>query len=186
MFKEKTVIKDFTGPTASYEVLKWVKRIADFCKPDNIHWCDGSDEEYNQMTGLLVEKGTFIRLNPEKRPNSFACFSDPSDVARVEDRTFICSIRKEDAGPTNNWMDPKEMKDILEDLTEGCMTGRTMYVIPFCMGPVGSKLSRIRCSAHGLRICGYQHENHDPHGQQSCRNSSMTIPLNAYTPLAHR
>lgn len=143
MFKEKSILKDFEGPTANQDLLKWVKRIADFCKPEQIHWCDGSEAEYNNMTNLLVEKGTFIRLNPEKRPNSFACFSDPSDVARVEDRTFICSRRKSDAGPTNNWVEPSEMKQTLENLMEGCMEGRTMYVIPFCMGPIGSPLSRI-------------------------------------------
>ena len=120
----------------------WVKTLADHCEADAVRWCNGSKAEYDEICQLLVEKGTFIPLNAKKRPNSFACFSDPSDVARVEDKTFICSRRKEDAGPTNNWMEPQEMKNILEDLTAGAMKGRTMYVIPFCMGPVGSELSR--------------------------------------------
>jgi phosphoenolpyruvate carboxykinase (GTP) len=120
----------------------WVQTLADHCEADAVRWCNGSKAEYDELCQLLVEKGTFIPLNAEKRPNSFACFSDPSDVARVEDKTFICSRRKEDAGPTNNWMEPEEMKNILEDLTAGAMKGRTMYVIPFCMGPVGSDLSR--------------------------------------------
>lgn len=128
--------------SAQAELEAWVKNMADHMKPQRIHWCNGSQDEYDNLCQLLVEKGTFIKLNPEKRPGSFACFSDPSDVARVEDRTFICSRRKEDAGPTNNWMDPTEMKSILEGLTSASMKGRTMYVIPYCMGPVGSPLSR--------------------------------------------
>ncbi len=124
------------------ELDTWVKSMADHLQPDKVHWCTGSQIEYDDLCALMVEKGTFIKLHPQKRPNSFACFSDPSDVARVEDRTFICSRRKEDAGPTNNWMEPSQMKTILEGLTNGSMAGRTMYVVPYCMGPIGSSMSR--------------------------------------------
>ena len=134
---------DYSSAVKNSELLRWVKETADFCQPDNVYWCDGSDDEYATMCNMLVDKGTFIRLNPEKRPNSFACFSDPSDVARVEDRTYICSLRKEDAGPTNNWMPPRDMKVLLQGLLQGCMKGRNMYVIPFSMGPIGSPLSHI-------------------------------------------
>src|SRR3954470_1153343 len=139
MAKRKT-----TKPLSTNKhLLRWVEKMAELCKPAAIHWVDGSKEEYDALCAQMIAGGTFIKLNPKKWPGCYLARSDAGDVARVEDRTFICSLAKENAGPTNNWVNPFEMRRKLKALFRGCMRGRTMYVLPFSMGPIESPMSQI-------------------------------------------
>ena len=166
-FRSTRVVTTAPPPTDHRKLLGWVAEVAALTEPKAVRWCDGSEEEWAELTSQLVETGTLIPLNPVAKPNSFLARTDPDDVARVEDRTFICSVDPQDAGPTNNWMAPEEMKRLMTNLFRGCMAGRTMYVIPFCMGPLNADQPMFGVEITDSAYVVLEHEDHDSDGRGS-------------------
>ena len=154
-------------PTTHRRLLSWVREVAELTQPDTIRWCDGSEAEWAELTSDLVDAGTLVQLDPQAKPNSFYARTDPSDVARVEDRTYICSVDPADAGPTNNWLDPAEMKSIMTELYRGSMRGRTMYVVSVLYGSARRRAAHVRGGDHRLRVRRDQYEDHDPDGRRA-------------------